>query len=448
VNGAVDSSLLNRHQETANLMYVFSGFNTTTGTPVTTAPVMQNTGSCTFRYDITGVPSGNYTVALTKDGGASFARSANVTVASTATVQHFAAARVLQVGPTRTFTDPSDVLGTIRSGDVVEMDAGVYNGPAVIWSTSNITLRGVNGRAHLVAPADISNQKAIWVTQGSNIAVKNIEFSDASVPDLNGAGIRIEGRDLAICGSYFHDNENGILGNANVGNVLIEYSEFARNGHCNGLCAHNMYIGNTDRFTLRYSYSHHAHIGHPVKSRARENYILYNRIMDEATGDSSYLIDLPNGGLSYVIGNLVQKGPLTDNPWTVITYGEEGLSNANKMLYVINNTIVNEAGASNFIDIASGSSTALVQNNLFVGGGTTARGAATSVTNVQTNSPNLANIGAYDYRPTSLTPGIDQGTAPAVGGTFNLTPIYQYVHPINREPRVIRNTIDIGAYEF
>jgi hypothetical protein len=170
--------------------------------------------------------------------------------------------------------------------------------------------------------------------------------------------------------------------------------------------------------------------------------------MDEATGDSSYLIDLPNGGLSYIIGNLVQKGPNTDNPWTVVSYGEEGLSNANKMLYVINNTMVNEAGASNFIDIASGSSTALVQNNLFVGGGTTARGAATSVTNLQTNSPNFVNIGAYDYRPTSSTPGIDQGTAPGVGGTFNLTPIYQYVHPINREARVIRNIIDIGAYEF
>jgi len=431
-------------------MYAFAGFNTTSGTPVATAPVLQNTGTCTFGYELTGLPSGNYTVALTKDGGASFARSANVTVASAAAVQNFAAARVLQVGPTRTFTDPSDVLSTIRSGDVVEIDAGTYNGPAVQWTTNNITLRGVNGRAHIVAPTVISNEKAIWVTQGSNIAIENIEFSDAKVPDMNGAGIRIEGSNLAICGSYFHDNQDGILGNANVGNVLIEYTEFAHNGHCDPgfSCSHNMYIGNTDRFTLRYSYSHHAHVGHTVKSRAKENRILYNRIMDEATGDSSYLIDLPNGGLSYIIGNLIQKGPNTENPWTVVTYGEEGLSNSNKMLYVVNNTIVNEAGASNFIDIASGSSTALVQNNLFVGGGTTARGAATSVTNVQTNSPNLVNIGAYDYRPTSSTPGIDQGTAPGVGGTFSLTPIYQYLHPTNREPRVIRNTIDIGAYEF
>jgi len=34
------------------------------------------------------------------------------------------------------------------------------------------------------------------------------------------------------------------------------------------------------------------------KSRAYENVILYNRIMDEPDGTSSYNIDLPNGSLS------------------------------------------------------------------------------------------------------------------------------------------------------
>jgi hypothetical protein len=448
VNGAVDSSLLSRHQESANLVYAFAGFNNTVGIPVATAPVTQDTGGCTFRYGLAGLSDGDYTVALTSDGGASFRRSANVTVAGTVAVRDFAATRVVRVGPGRTFTHPNDVTGVVQSGDVVEIDAGVYNGPASTWVTNNLTLRGVGGRAHLVAPTDISNQKAIWVTKGANMAVENIEFSDAAVPDLNGAGIRIEGRDLAICGSYFHDNENGILGNANTGNVLIEYTEFARNGNCIDLCAHNMYIGNTERFTLRYSYSHHAHSGHTVKSRAKENYILYNRIMDEDTGDSSYLVDLPNGGLSYVIGNLIQKGPLTENSSAIVTYGEEGLSNASKMLYVVNNTIVNDFGAKPYVVIAAGSNTALVQNNLFVGTGTPVSGPATQVTNLQTTAPNFVDRAGFDYRPTATTPGIDQGTAPGLGGAFDLTPIYQYVHPTNREGRPTRNSIDIGAYEF
>jgi hypothetical protein len=331
------------------------------------------------------------------------------------------------------------------SGDVVEIDAGVYNGPASTWSTNNLTLRGVGGRAHLVAPATISNGKGIWVTQGSNIAVENIEFSGAAVPDKNGAGVRAEGTDLAICGSYFHDNENGVLGGG--GNVLIEYSEFARNGGCvNGFgCAHNMYI-DAARFTLRYSYSHHASIGHLVKSRSRENYILYNRIMDEADGTSSYVIDLPNGGLSYVIGNLLQQGPNTDNP-TILIYGEEGATNPSQTLYVVNNTFVNDRGSGTFVEL-SGGTTATLQNNLIVGNGTLVSGTATQVSNLRTNTPNFVNMGAFDYRPTATTPGIDQGTAPGLGGSFALTPIYQYVHPTNREARPTRNAIDIGAYEF
>ncbi len=445
VNGTVDSGLVNRHQESANLVYAFTGFNTTVGIPAATAPVTQDTGACTFRYSLAGLPDGNYTVALTTDTGATFKRSANVTLAGAAATRDFTPTRVVQVGPGRQFTDPSQVTGIVQSGDVVEIDAGVYNATESIWNTSNLTLRGVGGRAHLVAPATISNLKAIWVTAGTNIAVENIEFSGAAVPDKNGAGIRADGQDLAICASYFHDNEDGILGGA--GNVLIEYSEFARNGGCVPTfgCSHNIYIGGGNRFTLRYSYSHHASIGHLVKSRAQENHILYNRIMDEADGTSSYKIDLPNGGLSYVIGNLLQQGPNTDNS-TIVAYGEEGLINPSKTLYVVNNTFVNDFGSGTFV--SAGGSTATLQNNLFVGSGTLVSGTATQVTNLQTNTPNFVDRAAFDYRPTATTPGIDQGTAPGLGGAFDLTPVYQYVHPTNREVRPTRNGIDIGAYEY
>ena len=45
VSGAVDSSLLNRHQESANLVYAFAGFNSTSGTPAATVPVTQDAGA-------------------------------------------------------------------------------------------------------------------------------------------------------------------------------------------------------------------------------------------------------------------------------------------------------------------------------------------------------------------------------------------------------------------
>lgn len=446
VSGTVDSSLLSRHQESANRVFAFTGFSTTSGPPAATAPVTQEAGGCTYRYGLSGLPDGEYTVAISSDGGATFRQTANVAVNGAGAVRNFTPARVVRVGPGRQYSHPSQVAGIVQSGDVVEIDAGLYNGPASTWSTSDLTLRGVGGRAHLIAPATISNGKATWVTGGANIAVENIEFSGAAVPDLNGAGIRAEGRDLAVCGSSFHDNQQGILGGA--GNVLVEYTEFARNGNCDDPsgCAHNIYIGNVSRFTLRFSYSHHARVGHLVKSRAQENYILYNRIMDESDGNSSYVIDLPNGGLSYVIGNLLQQSPSTDNP-TMLIYGAEGLSNPSKALYVVNNTFVNDRASGTFISVAGGSA-ATVRNNLFVGNGTLVSGTATQASNLRTDTPNFVDIAAFDYRPTAATPGVDQGTPPGLGGSFDLTPAYQYAHPANRVVRPIRSTIDIGAYEY
>jgi hypothetical protein len=83
-----------------------------------------------------------------------------------------------------------------------------------------------------------------------------------------------------------------------------------------------LYIRNVKRFTLQFSYSHLASVGHLVKSRAATNYILYNRLTDE-TGTASYELDLPNGGLSYIIGNIIRQSPNTQNS-TVASYLEEG----------------------------------------------------------------------------------------------------------------------------
>lgn len=52
--------------------------------------------------------------------------------------------------------------------------------------------------------------------------------------------------------------------------------------------------------------------GNTVSSRAAENRILCNRLMDERDGNSSYVIDLPNGGRSFLIGNVLHHGPAAE----------------------------------------------------------------------------------------------------------------------------------------
>jgi len=172
--------------------------------------------------------------------------------------------------------------------------------------------------------------------------------------------------------------------------------------------------------------------------------------MDEADGTSSYTINLPNGGLAYIVGNLLQQGPSTDNP-AIVAYGEEGIPiGYSKTLYVVNNTFVNDAGSGTFVEITGGPTvTATLQNNLFVGNGTRVTGGTvTQVSNLSTNLPNFVNRGAFEYRPTATTPGQNAGTAPGIGTGFDLTPVYHYIHPTNREARPVNGTIDIGAYEY
>lgn len=247
---------------------------------------------------------------------------------------------------------------------------------------------------------------------------------------------------------YFYDNQNGILTGANpASDILIESSEFNYNGDGDGQ-THNMYIGKVKRFTLRGSYSHHTEIGHNVKSRASENYILYNRIMDETTGNSSYAIDLPNGGISYVIGNLIQQGPQTDNS-TIVAYGKEGLSNPTNALYFINNTVVNDGPADGtFLFVQNGTNPVQIINNIFAGPGTMLKGPGIANHDLQSPNPGLVNAAAVDYRLEAGSAAINAGANPGVADGHSLTPTRQYVHKAETEPRPVIGPTDIGAYEF
>lgn len=363
-------------------------------------------------------------------------------------------AKIWQVGPTRTYSKPSAVAALVQHGDTVEIDTGLYLGDCASWTKNNLLLRGASAFAHLEANGKSAGGKAIWVISGNNIKVENIEFSGCAVADSNGAGIRIEGNGLYIYHCYFHDNENGMLGGSK-GSVVVESSEFAYNGHGDGY-SHNIYINHADSFTLKFCYMHHAKIGHEVKSRANRNYILYNRIMNEATGTASRNIDLPNGGLAIIMGNNIQQGVNTQNS-NMLGYGLEGLINTvPHQLYIINNTFVNQRGKSG-IFISTNSSTALLKayNNLFAGQPSTLlSGSATTIDSLgnliiaDPTKAGFANLANYDYNLTSASPCINKGVNSGSAGDFLLSPIYQYLHPMSSVVRFIDNTLDVGASEF
>ena len=150
-------------------------------------------------------------------------------------------AETLKVGSRARFATPSRAIQTAKDGDVIEIDAGVYPGDVATIQANRLTLRGVGqGRAKLAANGKHAGGKAIWVITGSNTIVENIEFSGCRVPDRNGAGIRPEGKNLAVRNCRFYDCENGILGGS--GKILIERCEFAHCGPVANPATHSLYI--------------------------------------------------------------------------------------------------------------------------------------------------------------------------------------------------------------
>jgi len=355
--------------------------------------------------------------------------------------------RVLRVGPERDLKTPSAAAKIARNGDIIEIDAGTYAGDAAVWRAQHLTIRGVGGRAHLRADGAEAEGKGIWVVKGNDTTIEAIEFSGAKVSDENGAGIRLEGANLTVRDCYFHDNENGILTGANpASDVLVEHSEFARNGAGDGM-SHNMYIGKVRSFTLRFSYVHHAQAGHDVKSRAARNTVTYNRIMDEHDGKSSYSVEFPNGGLSFLIGNLIQQGPQGEN-YTIVSYGTEGLQHPQNEFYMVNNTVVNDRPEGGRFVFVKPGSIAKIVNNVFSGPGEVLNGPAEQRGNVSVRRSDLVDADNFDYRLRPRAAAIGRAVDPGSAHGVALRPAFEYVHKAQSRARVNSDKLDAGALAY
>jgi hypothetical protein len=292
----------------------------------------------------------------------------------------------------------------------------------------------------------IPNGKAIWVTKGDNIYIENIEFSGAAVKDTNGAGIRLEGGDLKLHNTFFHDNEFSILGgNLPQAQVEITSSRFwfqkRPTRH-----SHGIYIGEVKSFTLKGSHIKGTDQGHHVKSRALENHILYNRIEDTQGVNSSRLIDLPNCGFSVVMGNDLLQSASTSNT-NAIGYGPEGCAKRygkQMQLFVVNNTLINEASGGTLVRNHTDSNITVINNVLF-GAGSVLIGRGDEINNFRED---LHARRSGSWEPPNGSPAIDAAIRqPAVAG-FSLTPVAEFQAPAGYTEKVRRGELDAGSREI
>jgi hypothetical protein len=378
---------------------------------------------------------------------------------------------VLKVGPGREFTLPSAGARAALPGDVVEIDAGDYLGDSAVWTADRLVIRAFGGTAHIRGEGvALVQDKALWLVQGDDIRIEHIEFSGARSRDRNGAGIRAEGDRLHVSGCFFHDNETGLLSNPVAGgSLVVEHSEFARNGHPDGQ-AHQIYVNAMQRFELRYSYIHDTIIGSAVKSRAAHNLIAYNRIVDGAEGSSNYSIDLTDGGVALLAGNVLEQGPRSENP-QIVAYATESAAHQPQQLVLIHNTLVNDRHDGTFV-LNRGAAVAHLYNNLLLGPGQPFTGPALALGNVvvrdgwpvrgdaglggATGSADnrvvrgraVRSRGLLDYQLREDSPARDAAIALENGAGLEMIPAFEYRHPLGARRRRVEGALDAGAFEF
>jgi hypothetical protein len=382
-----------------------------------------------------------------------------------------AGAATLTVGPTGQYATVCTAVYAAQNGDTILVDAN-HGIPYIIppdphhsdgridctVSQDFLTIRGVNGRAILDAGPDAFTngtyvQKGIFVLNGHDITIDNLELRNAGAlvnpNDSDASGIRIQASDggagptpdggnVTVTRCYIHNNDQGVLSaNTLPGGetyfspqpfITFAYDDFYDNGDGSG-STHNMYIGFdgylTMHFTLQNSISRDAYVGHDVKTRAPYNNILYNQITDDV-GATSYELDFPLGGTTYVVGNVIYSTAVNpdlgnNNLMIYADIHDNGSSDPeyavpNQDLHFLNNVVVddNTSGSNSFVNVSCANASsatcpppnngpalttpAVIEGNLFIGLSTQVTNQPTAIAKYNLVLP-YSDLAALGYKP-------------------------------------------------
>ena len=275
-----------------------------------------------------------------------------------------AQAEVLSVGKDKPYKLPSAAIAAAKEGDHVAIEPGEYFDCATV-EANNVVIEGV-GDADKVSMTDKACKgKALLITAGDDITIRNITLTRARVPDGNGAGIRAEGHNLTVDGVRFVNNQDGILTTGDVGTLIVRNSLFDRNGTCEQACSHGIYAGRIELVQVENSTFLGTKQGHNIKSRALRTEVTNCTMDDGAVGTASYQIDIPNGGSIVARGNTITKGPKAENHTAGIIIGEEEINQPTREITIENNKFRN-AGSypTAFVDNRTATEASLKGNTI------------------------------------------------------------------------------------
>ncbi|WP_295484969.1 hypothetical protein [Accumulibacter sp.] len=363
-----------------------------------------------------------------------------------------ASGRTIVVGPLEPVSSIQEAARIARDGDTVEIRSGEYRQQAVVWTQARLTIRGVGQRPVLIADGDSAEGKALWVVRNADMLIENIEFRGARVPDGNGAAIRFENGHLRVVRCAFFDNEMGIL-SGNLADAVLEVvdSEFGQAPTHAGALHHLLYAGSIARLSVRGSRFQQGFRGHLIKSRARQSDIRYNLIVDGAEGRASYELEFPNGGLVWVIGNVIGQSAQTENP-DIVSYGAEGQRWPENALYLVHNTLVDQSPGGRFLHLwlekLPPGAEVWALNNLLVGLGTFAPQAPGRYDgNVIVDRSALSDRDGLPFALPSNSLLRGKASSPGFVGEQSLTPSAEFRLPAGSRPLPAGKPLSPGALQ-
>lgn len=277
---------------------------------------------------------------------------------------------VLETG--RSFTRLQEAVNAIGGGSGTISFAAARFADCAVQEAGEIRyIAAVPGQAVLDGVA--CEGKAALVLRGRSASVEGLVFANIRVPDMNGAGIRLEHGNLAVAQSWFRDSEQGILtANDPSATIAIDKSTFTRLGTCEGSggCAHSIYVGDYGALTVTRSRFEAGRGGHYVKTRSARVAVLNSSFDDSGGKATNYMIDLPAGATGRIAGNWFVQGEDKENYSAFIAVAAEDKEHSSAGLAIEANDARFAPGvdrSSTFVADWSGDKLALGSNALGAG---------------------------------------------------------------------------------
>ena len=230
---------------------------------------------------------------------------------------------MLEVGPTQRLKLPSQAAAAAGAGDIIRIAPGDYTDCAV-WRANRLTIEATGDGAVLADKTCAG--KGIFVIAGNDITVRNLTFVRAAVRTATVPAFapRAATSPWSTAGSSTTRTASSPTPRP-ASTIRIVDSEFRGNAKCDEQCTHGIYVNAIDRLEIEHSRFIDQYISHHIKSRALNTVLIDNDIADGPNGNSSYLVDIPNGGDLLMQGNRLRKGKMAENTGTAVPIGEEGV---------------------------------------------------------------------------------------------------------------------------